>query len=565
MLKCVNWYGSHQQSFAPGGLGTTSLCSIAARIVELGFNCVRIPYSLDLWYRDPAVPEMAVAANPLLLDKSGMQLTDIVIRGLISSGLGVMLNNHNSKADFCCSTWQEDGLWSTSEYPATKWVEAIAGMSQRYRNYPLVFGHDIRNELRDDHSKGESNVRRATWGESNDFETDWRVAAHIGGDAVLQATGNNSLVIVGGMCYGFDLRPLHANPPLLARIDKLVVASHVYNFFMWWIVLEERGAVDWDGLRKGAIASLVVGVVLSVPLSAYIWSQGTGAGWIVWACSISGWWLIITAALWVGLGYWQYGWFLSGCDYEFGKESQARAAISAMFGLSSAAFFISLLYMFWVKKHEEGNDELVAKEERDEKKGVFDSIGMRDGGRGSSGEQEEKDIAGVSVAQARGRHHGFGAARVARDKNKDASILNDIQAKKGSQWRSGSTTSGGTQGTSDIGAGGQAGRFGRGLDYVQGDAGLASRVRRTFSRHRGCLFINLWILLIICIVAGASLIWLSVLITQDTIVKWTLDDRMSPGDAKWPIVVTETGTDNGEEGPSPPLSCTFQNRSLGLI
>jgi hypothetical protein len=550
MLRCVNWYGSHQQSFAPGGLGTASLCSIAARIVELGFNCVRIPYSLDLWYRDPAVPEMAVAANPLLLDKSGMQLTDVVIRGLISSGLGVMLNNHNSKADFCCSTWQEDGLWSTSEYPAAKWVEAIAGMSKRYRNYPLVFGHDIRNELRDDHSKGESNVRRATWGETNDIETDWRVAAHSGGNAVLQATGNSSLVIVGGMCYGFDLRPLHANPPLLARIDKLVVASHVYNFFMWWIVLEERGTVNWDGLRKGAIASLVVGVVLSGPLSAYIWSEGARVGWAVWASSISAWWLIITSALWVGLGYWQYGWFLSGCDYEFGKESQVRAAISAMFGLSSAALVISLLYMLWAKHQKEGKEDWVAKEGKDGKEGVFDSIRLRVGDRGSSGGQETKDIVGVSVAQARGGHHDIVAARVARDKEKDGSILGIIQAKKGSEWRRGSASSGGTQGTSDMGAGGEAGRFGRGVEHEQEDAGLTRRVRRTFSRHRGCLFVNLWILLIICIVAGASLIWLSVLITQNSIVKWTLDDRMSPGDAKWPIVVTEMGTNNGEEAPS---------------
>ena len=37
---------------------------IVARIVDLGFNCVRLVFSLELWYTDPEIEERAVAANP---------------------------------------------------------------------------------------------------------------------------------------------------------------------------------------------------------------------------------------------------------------------------------------------------------------------------------------------------------------------------------------------------------------------------------------------------------------------------------------------------------------------
>ena len=40
-------YGAHMEMLVNNGLNVRSLSEIAAKIVELRFNCVRLPYSLD--------------------------------------------------------------------------------------------------------------------------------------------------------------------------------------------------------------------------------------------------------------------------------------------------------------------------------------------------------------------------------------------------------------------------------------------------------------------------------------------------------------------------------------
>ena len=50
--------------FSVDGLSKQPLETIAARIAQLGFNCVRLPFSLQLLRDDPLVPDLALAANP---------------------------------------------------------------------------------------------------------------------------------------------------------------------------------------------------------------------------------------------------------------------------------------------------------------------------------------------------------------------------------------------------------------------------------------------------------------------------------------------------------------------
>ena len=52
-----------------------------------------------------------------------MDVFDATVSGLTDEGLIVLLNNHNSKAGWCCSEQDGDGLWYTHKYPEEMWIE----------------------------------------------------------------------------------------------------------------------------------------------------------------------------------------------------------------------------------------------------------------------------------------------------------------------------------------------------------------------------------------------------------------------------------------------------------
>ena len=57
-------YGAHMEQHAVGGLQVRPLGAIANRIASLGFNCVRLPFSLELWFRNPHIALRAVEGDP---------------------------------------------------------------------------------------------------------------------------------------------------------------------------------------------------------------------------------------------------------------------------------------------------------------------------------------------------------------------------------------------------------------------------------------------------------------------------------------------------------------------
>lgn len=75
-LRCVNWYGAHLATYAVGGLHRRSLSQLAVMIRALGFNCVRLPYSLELQLSAVRPPPDFISANPTLVNKSGLEILD---------------------------------------------------------------------------------------------------------------------------------------------------------------------------------------------------------------------------------------------------------------------------------------------------------------------------------------------------------------------------------------------------------------------------------------------------------------------------------------------------------
>ena len=80
---------------AVGGLQTQPIDSISERIAALGFNCVRLPFSVSLVAHNPPVPAKALAANPQFVNLSAVQLLDETVASISRAGLLTLLNNHN--------------------------------------------------------------------------------------------------------------------------------------------------------------------------------------------------------------------------------------------------------------------------------------------------------------------------------------------------------------------------------------------------------------------------------------------------------------------------------------
>lgn len=111
------------------------------KIVQAGFNCVRLP-----WYN------ARMSAN--------MTTYDQVVSAAGSVGLKVIFDNHANEGGGACASQQQNGLWydvggasdgtdgcgATGTVSDAQFVNDWVMWATHYRNNPTVIGYDIRNE-----------------------------------------------------------------------------------------------------------------------------------------------------------------------------------------------------------------------------------------------------------------------------------------------------------------------------------------------------------------------------------------------------------------------------------
>jgi endoglucanase len=215
-LTSVNWYGFDQGEFVPGGLDHATLAQVIEQIHALGVNSVRLPWANETFEKNPVVPDYAVKANPQFRGKHALDVMDAVIAALARAHIMIILDNHVSRADWCCKDDDGNGLWYTADYPEEKWLADWRAIVLRYKNQPWVIGADLRNELRSG----------AQWGGS-DPRLDWHAAAERGGNAVLDANPD-LLVMVEGPQYSTDFTAFASLPLALKIPNRLVYSPHAY-------------------------------------------------------------------------------------------------------------------------------------------------------------------------------------------------------------------------------------------------------------------------------------------------------------------------------------------------
>ncbi len=260
-LAGVNWYGAEEEDHVVAGLDRRPAADIARTIRDLGFNCVRLPWSNELVEKNPVVADAAVSANPALRGKRALDALDAVVAALAAEGLVVVLDNHVSRATWVTSPKDGEGLWWTAEYPEAKWIAHWRALARRYRAQPAVVGADLRNEP---HAIELPDGTRLApvWG-GDDPRLDWRAAAKRCGDAVL-SENPALLVVVEGLEYGSDLRGPWTLPLELSKPGRLVWSPHDYAWFHKADVTPEQLA-DELGRRWGYL------LVEGKPYTAPVW------------------------------------------------------------------------------------------------------------------------------------------------------------------------------------------------------------------------------------------------------------------------------------------------------
>ncbi|KAH6627620.1 glycoside hydrolase superfamily [Chaetomium tenue] len=252
-LRCVNWAG-HMETHLPEGLQHQPLSTILDWIAAQNFNCVRLTYSTDAAL-DPhrtvaaAFEQAAAAAGVAAAEMAGLyervvgmnpwitgntttrEVVAAVVDGLFERGVLTILDNHVSRAAWCCNLtdgngWWDEGFgynsWNSRFFNTQQWLAGLEAMAVWGRGHAGVVGYGLRNEIREFLLQGLNG------------RADWYTYVKKGGD-VVHAAHPDALVLVGGVQSSTDLLHLRSGEAG-AMLDtsgwagKHVWEMHAYSF-----------------------------------------------------------------------------------------------------------------------------------------------------------------------------------------------------------------------------------------------------------------------------------------------------------------------------------------------
>jgi endoglucanase len=156
---------------------------------------------------------------------NSLQILDRVVTYSGTIGLRVILDNHRSEAG---NSAEDNGLWYTSEYPESAWLNDWVMLAERYSGNTTVVGFDLRNEP---HNAGAGG---ACWDCTGN--NDWHLAAERAANAVLAINPHLLIVVEGTDCYngscywwGGNLAGARTSPVILNVPGQLVYSAHDYG------------------------------------------------------------------------------------------------------------------------------------------------------------------------------------------------------------------------------------------------------------------------------------------------------------------------------------------------
>ncbi len=227
----VNWYGFETTDEVVHGLWAQDYRSILNTIKANGYNTVRLPFSNQM-VESPTVPSnisynnSGGAINTDLKGLNSLQIMDKIIAYAGQIGMRIVLDNHRSEAG---NSAEANGLWYTSAYPESAWINDWKTLASRYAGNTTVIGADLRNEPHNATSGG------SCWG-CGSTTNDWQLAAERGGNDVLSVNSNWLIFVEGTDCFngdcdwwGGNLQGARNYPVTFNIPNRLVYSAHDYG------------------------------------------------------------------------------------------------------------------------------------------------------------------------------------------------------------------------------------------------------------------------------------------------------------------------------------------------
>jgi endoglucanase len=245
----VNWYGFETKDQVVHGLWAQDYHAILNAIKNNGYNAIRLPYSNQM-VESPIIASnisysnSSGAINADLKGLNALQVMDKVIGAAGALGLRVILDNHRSEAG---NSAEANGLWYTSAYPESAWINDWKTLVNRYSSYndasgnPTIIAVDLRNEP---HLLANGAKTGSCW--TGDTATggcpttnavqNWPAAAQRAANAILSVNSNLLIIAEGVDCYNSDcdwwggnLEGVASHPVTLNISNRLVYSAHDYG------------------------------------------------------------------------------------------------------------------------------------------------------------------------------------------------------------------------------------------------------------------------------------------------------------------------------------------------
>ncbi|KAL8895648.1 MAG: hypothetical protein Q9207_008080 [Kuettlingeria erythrocarpa] len=256
----VNWPAAGE-TMVPEGLQYASIPDIITKIKSIGMNVIRLTWAVQmvddifdlpggdvkirksfndaLGERNGTIVYDAIMKNNPTLDPEITRLGvfDAIAKECAAQGIYVHLDNHVSKAGWCCKERDGNAWFGDIDFNIAKWMRALEYMADHGKAWPNLVSMALRNELR----RGPDSLANYNW-------NTWYGNMTAGAEAVYKANPD-ILIYFSGLGYDTELRPIFAdeintpgstsaksrrdinfNKTALPYGSKIVLEVHDYDF-----------------------------------------------------------------------------------------------------------------------------------------------------------------------------------------------------------------------------------------------------------------------------------------------------------------------------------------------
>ncbi|KAL4885459.1 glycoside hydrolase [Aspergillus karnatakaensis] len=253
----INWPGEGE-TMIPEGLQYSSIVDIVTKIKSLDFNSVRMGWATemvddildnggDVAIKDtmhkvlgpelaPEIVAQILKHNPEFTENTTrLQVWDGIAAELHRQELHLLVNNHVSKAVWCCSADDGNGWFGDTYFDVAKWKRSLEYMAKyASAKWPAATAFSLRNELRIVNSPANDTYGWSLWYDEM-----------IDAANIVNAAAPDALVVISGLNYDHELNPITAGDPIsppedkrvfnlsdFTYADKIVFELHTYDNWM---------------------------------------------------------------------------------------------------------------------------------------------------------------------------------------------------------------------------------------------------------------------------------------------------------------------------------------------